>query len=206
MGEHVDMVKNTDEPSYLTTARKNAVRPSDAEAVQLFTQGYAHGHFKLPLEPSLTRFLPLQRDDERPSPLSEADQNYIKAKYQRDMEYMQKRRQAFQGNMKRLEQYYTERYDAPPGVVYDWLGPLSDQQPASASLKIVSEKERQQKRASGKRGNLRAVWPSKYDSAKIANEDELLIPIRLEIEHENIKIRDTFTWNLRGTYPSLSVF
>jgi hypothetical protein len=32
----------------------------------------------------------------------------------------------------------------------------------------------------------------------LANRIEALVPIRLDIELDNIKIRDTFTWNLSG--------
>jgi hypothetical protein len=28
--------------------------------------------------------------------------------------------------------------------------------------------------------------------------DECLVPIRLDIEYENVKIKDTFSWNLFG--------
>lgn len=32
----------------------------------------------------------------------------------------------------------------------------------------------------------------------LANRMEMLVPIRLDIELDNVKIRDTFTWNLNG--------
>lgn len=38
---------------------------------------------------------------------------------------------------------------------------------------------------------------------EVAEEEEMLVPIRLEIEHEHWKLRDTFTWNLRGQPPPI---
>ena len=31
-----------------------------------------------------------------------------------------------------------------------------------------------------------------------AKKEETLVPIRIELEHEGYKLRDTFTWNLHG--------
>lgn len=31
-----------------------------------------------------------------------------------------------------------------------------------------------------------------------AMKEEVLVPIRIECEHEGYKLRDTFTWNLNG--------
>jgi len=40
-----------------------------------------------------------------------------------------------------------------------------------------------------------------------AEEEEILVPIRIAIDHEGIKYRDEFTWNLNGIFlPSLCYF
>lgn len=39
---------------------------------------------------------------------------------------------------------------------------------------------------------------SKEQLRATAKVPEVLIPIRLDYEHEAYKLRDTFTWNLRG--------
>jgi hypothetical protein len=31
-----------------------------------------------------------------------------------------------------------------------------------------------------------------------AVKEDVLVPIRIELEHEGYKLRDTFTWNLNG--------
>jgi hypothetical protein len=31
-----------------------------------------------------------------------------------------------------------------------------------------------------------------------ANKEEMLVPIRLDLENDGYKIRDTFTWNMNG--------
>lgn len=42
------------------------------------------------------------------------------------------------------------------------------------------------------------LYRSKTYARSIASTSETLVPIRLEIEHEIYKLRDTFTWNLAG--------
>jgi hypothetical protein len=44
------------------------------------------------------------------------------------------------------------------------------------------------------------VDSSKRQLRSAASRSEILIPIRLELEHEAWKLRDTFTWNLLGEY------
>lgn len=34
-----------------------------------------------------------------------------------------------------------------------------------------------------------------------AQKDDVLVPIRLEIDVDGLVLRDTFTWNLYGMYP-----
>lgn len=31
-----------------------------------------------------------------------------------------------------------------------------------------------------------------------ATKEDVLVPIRIDLEHEGYKLRDTFTWNLNG--------
>lgn len=54
-------------------------------------------------------------------------------------------------------------------------------------------------------GHRRAArsWVSRTDMANQADQLEELVPVRLDIEHDKIKLRDTFTWNLhdRVTQP-----
>lgn len=35
-----------------------------------------------------------------------------------------------------------------------------------------------------------------------AQKEDVLVPIRLEIDVDGLVLRDTFTWNLYGMYPS----
>jgi hypothetical protein len=38
-----------------------------------------------------------------------------------------------------------------------------------------------------------------------AQKEDTLVPIRIDLEHEGYKLRDTFTWNLNGWYKSSSI-
>ncbi|KAI9886502.1 MAG: glycosyl transferase [Watsoniomyces obsoletus] len=53
----------------------------------------------------------------------------------------------------------------------------------------------EQRRRPGRR-RTKELRASRADRAAQAEQLEELVPIRLDIEHENIKLRDTFTWNL----------
>lgn len=44
----------------------------------------------------------------------------------------------------------------------------------------------------------------KSELKAIAGRKEMLVPVRLEYEYEAYKLRDTFTWNLRGSSLHLS--
>jgi SWI/SNF-related matrix-associated actin-dependent regulator of chromatin subfamily B member 1 len=57
----------------------------------------------------------------------------------------------------------------------------------------------------GKR-RARRHYTSRTDMADQADLVEDLVPIRLDIEHEKIKLRDTFTWNLHDYVTSADVF
>lgn len=41
----------------------------------------------------------------------------------------------------------------------------------------------------------------------MVTQPEMLVPIRLEIDHDHYRLRDTFTWNLNGvSYFYTSIF
>lgn len=108
----------------------------------------------------------------------------------------------------------------------DWLGPMD----SHGSAKMILESSRLTDRAAGKRGGripiplcvpisissfvspvtsldfvLNALLKShsiKSELKRIASQPEMLIPIRVDFEYEAYKLRDTFTWNLKGTYRS----
>lgn len=50
----------------------------------------------------------------------------------------------------------------------------------------------------------RTFEPSSYEACLAeANNEEILAPIRLDIEHDGYKVRDTFTWNMNGKTSKL---
>lgn len=77
----------------------------------------------------------------------------------------------------------------------DWMG--LDGPRARFGLRL--EKDRLKEQDRGKRGpNRKELRLSKQQLRAVAREAEVLIPVRLEWEHEAYKLRDTFTWNLKG--------
>jgi len=79
----------------------------------------------------------------------------------------------------------------------DWMG--SEGPRARFGLRL--EKDRIKERDKGKRGGARKeLQMTKAKLVAAAKEDEVLIPVRLEWEHEAYRLRDTFTWNLKGKY------
>lgn len=43
---------------------------------------------------------------------------------------------------------------------------------------------------------------TKAEMKQVAEKEEQLVPIRLEIDYDPFKFRDTFTWNASGESPS----
>lgn len=77
----------------------------------------------------------------------------------------------------------------------DWMGAEGPR----ARFGLRLEKDRIKERDKGKRGAARKeLVLTKAKVVAVAREEELLIPIRLEWEHEAYRLRDTFTWNLKG--------
>jgi SWI/SNF-related matrix-associated actin-dependent regulator of chromatin subfamily B member 1 len=58
----------------------------------------------------------------------------------------------------------------------------------------------------GKRRARRQPYISRTDMADQADLGEELVPIRLDIEHDKLKLRDTFTWNLHDYVTSTDIF
>lgn len=57
----------------------------------------------------------------------------------------------------------------------------------------------------GKEKEMLMVWKNSPLEAmnEQAEKEDTLVPIRIELEHEGYKLRDTFTWNLNGKSCSL---
>ncbi|KAK4700649.1 SWI/SNF-related matrix-associated actin-dependent regulator of chromatin subfamily B member 1, partial [Phenoliferia sp. Uapishka_3] len=86
----------------------------------------------------------------------------------------------------------------------DWLGEESS---SRNRLKIRMESDRTKEMQRGKRGaNRKEVKFTKESARQIAKLPEVLIPVRLEYEHEAYKLRDTFTWNLREILVTPEIF
>ncbi|CAI4219210.1 unnamed protein product [Parascedosporium putredinis] len=62
-----------------------------------------------------------------------------------------------------------------------------------------------QKPRAGKRTVQPLKWKRK-DMAQQAEQHEELVPIRLDVDHDKIKLRDTFTWNLHDRMVPVELF
>lgn len=76
----------------------------------------------------------------------------------------------------------------------------------SEPLRIVYPAQRQRAQEQGVRGVRAAVPLSGAEIERVANTPESLVPIRLELDHEPFKLRDTFTWNAAEDDASLEAF
>lgn len=65
-------------------------------------------------------------------------------------------------------------------------------------------REQQQGKGKGRVGRMPKL--SKDQLIALADEEEALIPIRLDIEHGELKLRDVFTWNLRDPHTTADLF
>ncbi|GAA6035788.1 hypothetical protein NBRC10512_006089 [Rhodotorula toruloides] len=89
----------------------------------------------------------------------------------------------------------------------DWLGPVMDPQMSRGQFRLRFGEDKVKEEANGKRGQLRRPIPlSKPYLRSVATTPEVLIPIRLELESDMYKLRDTFTWNLREPTITPEIF
>ncbi|GAA5857171.1 hypothetical protein JCM8547_009352 [Rhodosporidiobolus lusitaniae] len=147
---------------------------------------------KYPVHRAYTRLTDTEPGEPFPS-LSPAEQARVQGWIERDIQYegevgaAKKDRLQMAGEM--LEELVMEQ---------DWLGPLEPQPKGKFRLRWPQEKTAEELK--GKRGPLRTPVPmSKVQLRAIASQSEHLIPIRIDLEHEVYRLRDTFTWNLRET-------
>lgn len=73
-------------------------------------------------------------------------------------------------------------------------------------FKLVLPAQRQRALEQGVRGVRAPVPLSGAEVEHVANTPETLVPIRLELEHEPFKLRDTFLWNAAEDDASLEAF
>lgn len=101
----------------------------------------------------------------------------------------------------------------------DWLGPVRPsndylpghqqqhhQAPPQTNLHVRSRKEMEKDLARGKRKKRPWLEFSKKQLKNVAKQEEILIPIRLDLEHEGRKCSDTFTWNLNDNLITPATF
>ncbi|KAL2752728.1 hypothetical protein ACRALDRAFT_2029894 [Sodiomyces alcalophilus JCM 7366] len=63
----------------------------------------------------------------------------------------------------------------------------------------------QQKPRAGKRRSPRLTWKKK-DTKKQADQHEELVPVRIDVDWDKVRLRDTFTWNLHDRIVHPEVF
>ncbi|GAA5823629.1 hypothetical protein JCM3770_000703 [Rhodotorula araucariae] len=154
--------------------------------------------YKVPVHRSFTRVRETEPGEEFPSIPSAKDQEHLKAWIDRDVAYEAELGQARHAMRVEVNAMHEERMKEQ-----DWLGYPA----APVGFRLRTKVVKQMEEAKGKRGALRKPVPmSKSYLRSIAQAPETLIPIRLELEHEMYKLRDTFTWNLRETAITPEIF
>ncbi|BGP36810.1 SWI/SNF chromatin-remodeling complex subunit [Rhodotorula kratochvilovae] len=154
--------------------------------------------YKVPVHRSFTRVRETEPGEEFPSIPSAQDQERLKAWIERDVAYETELVQAKHAMRIEASTMHEELMKEQ-----DWLGYPA----APVGFRPRTKAAKQMEEAKGKRGALRKPVPmSKSYLRSIAQAPETLIPIRLELEHEMYKLRDTFTWNLRETTITPEIF
>ncbi|GAA5994848.1 uncharacterized protein JCM10292_004388 [Rhodotorula paludigena] len=157
--------------------------------------------FKVPVHRSYTRIRDTEPGEEFPSIATPADQARVKAWIERDGAYEVEVLQAKQAARAEASAMYEELLREQ-----DWYG-FSSQPGTQSQFRPRGKQLKYREEASGKRGPLRKPVPmSKSYLRNIAQSSENLIPIRIELEHEMWKLRDTFTWNLQETNITPEIF
>ncbi|GAA6021348.1 hypothetical protein JCM11491_004755 [Sporobolomyces phaffii] len=145
---------------------------------------------KVPVHSHFARVTPTEPGDPFPS-ISPQDQVRVKAWIERDLQF---EREVSAARQRKRAEVTALVDDIVNGQ--DWLGPNAP----PGQFKIRWDEDRDREQASKCRGPLRKpIKLSKRQLRAAASRSEVLIPIRLELEHEAWKLRDTFTWNLLET-------
>jgi len=216
---------HTDEEilAYLLTKRRRSTQPavpspSRASNSQDRLAGYTREAFKVLVDPSTTRYVGLAHDDPLPEPLTESEQQDVLRWMKRDQGYidlLNKQRAKAKQTLDAIKEDADRGIDSHGNDMGDWLGPNFVKHPkvmeqATQQVRVRHLPERLEEQSRGKRGKLRHYLATDVERekwSKISEEEDVLIPIRIEAEHDSLKLRDTFTWNLRGEHEaSLSVF
>ncbi|GAA5834515.1 hypothetical protein JCM9279_004339 [Rhodotorula babjevae] len=154
--------------------------------------------YKVPVHRSYTRARETEPGEAFPAIASVKDQERVKGWLERDAAYETELGQAKHAGRVEANALHEDLLREQ-----DWLGYPS--QPTGFRLRTKAKKHVDE--AKGKRGQLRKPIPmAKSYLREIARAPETLIPIRLELEHEMYKLRDTFTWNLRETSITPEIF
>ncbi|GAA6058727.1 hypothetical protein JCM10212_003415 [Sporobolomyces blumeae] len=160
---------------------------SSSSAVHLALPQDAGPPHKVPVRSFFSRVTPVAPGADFPR-IEAGDQLKVKRWIDRDVEYERELASARKG--KRAEVFAIAE-DHLYGQ--DWLGPQA--QPGTFRIRWGDEKDREQ--AAQRRGPLRKpIKLTKRQLRSAASRPEVLVPVRLDIEHEAWKLRDTFTWNL----------
>ncbi|GAA5980031.1 hypothetical protein JCM10908_001505 [Rhodotorula pacifica] len=156
--------------------------------------------WKVPLRKSTTVIRETEPGEEFPA-ISDKDQQRLKQWMERDAAYEDEVIAANYDLRVSMQTLFNQA-----AREQDWLGyPTDPQQRGPPRIQFPSDRRAEQAR--GVRGQYRKPVPlSKSYARAIAKAPEVLVPIRLELEWEMYKLRDTFTWNLAETAITPQVF
>ncbi|PWN50706.1 SNF5-domain-containing protein [Violaceomyces palustris] len=73
-------------------------------------------------------------------------------------------------------------------------------------FRIILPSQKRMEAEQGQRGSRPIVSLAKAEIAKVSAQTEDLVPIRLEIDHDHWKLRDTFTWNANDSHINVETF
>lgn len=122
---------------------------------------------------------------------------------QRYLEQSTKRRLAEIADFRSIHQDYAQWF--PPsklyGRGYDGFGNGHTDSPGPPRIIYPKEKPRP-----GKRTTPALPKPSRKDMKEQAEQYEELVPIRLDVDWDKIKVRDTLTWNLNDRLTPIDLF
>ncbi|GAA5922533.1 SWI/SNF chromatin-remodeling complex subunit SNF5 [Sporobolomyces koalae] len=174
-------------PSHATSAPATILLPQEDDAPP----------HKIPVDAKYARVAATEPGDPFPS-ISPQDQARVKAWIDRDVQFEQDVIASRKRNQAEIMALADEIVNGQ-----DFLGLPAP--PSQFKIRWDDEKDREQ--AAKRRGPLRKpIRLSKRQMRSAASRAETLVPVRIDVEHEAWKLRDTFTWNLLETDITPEVF
>ncbi|KAK8850360.1 hypothetical protein IAR55_004278 [Kwoniella newhampshirensis] len=135
--------------------------------------------------------------------MTETEKQQVKSWLEKDVSYVEFEKQQTQKNIEKMKKWARENDKGTPW----WM--LRKGEPGMMPpqrLRILWPADKDRMRAQRTHKGRKQVKFSQADLKSMADVEDHLVPVRLELEHDHHKIKDTFMWNCSDTVVTPELF